>query len=117
MTHRVTHRVTEPSRPESANCALLFELDGSLAVLQIHEIIDAIELGHRFYVEVAGNPAFLEVVRPGCTDPYLRTRADGYGRNNLLALPVASGELVMECCCREFPQQGRRPASRARFLS
>jgi hypothetical protein len=44
-----------------------------------------------FYTLVNGKKAYLGVVRPANGDPYLRTHADGYWNDNLLALPECNG--------------------------
>lgn len=39
------------------------------------------------YVTGGGRMAFVQAVRPTSGRPYIRTRADGYGADNLLSLP------------------------------
>ena len=51
------------------------------------EVIQMIEQqGDAFYTEVNGKRAYVGVVREPGKRPYLRTHADGYWNDNLLAL-------------------------------
>lgn len=54
------------------------------------EVIRLIDQGHSFYTEVNGNRADIGVVRETGKRPYLRTYADGYWNDNLLALRECS---------------------------
>jgi hypothetical protein len=51
-------------------------------------VIDLIDRNvHSFHTQVGGRTAYVAVVRDNVHAPYLRTHADGYWNDNLLALP------------------------------
>jgi hypothetical protein len=50
------------------------------------EVIEAINKGNEFYIEVNGKKAVIMIVN-GKNGPYLRADADNDGNNNLLELP------------------------------
>ena len=52
------------------------------------QVIDFIDRGvHTFHTLVNGKRADVGVIRDGIHFPYVRTHADGYWNDNLLALP------------------------------
>ncbi len=56
------------------------------------KVIDSIDAGtNTFYTYVDGRRANVGVVREQGKRPYLRTHADGYYNDNLLALPSCRG--------------------------
>ncbi|WP_420336256.1 DUF3892 domain-containing protein [Roseibium sp.] len=53
----------------------------------VDQIISLIRAGERFYTQVNGVTADVVIAQTSSGRDYIKTSADGYGRNNLLELP------------------------------
>ena len=82
--YRVTC-ITKPNR--NSQHEHITELGGNGWTLPVQSVISYIDNGtHTFHTLEGGKKAYIGVVRENGKSAYVRTHADGYWRNDLLAL-------------------------------